>query len=561
MGIIIKFCCLFFLLFTSIPSFGKGYCLALRGNGEKMPAHWGALATVVQEKGLPRAMSGGSSASLTIFLLESLALNKKIKSKDEVALLIKSFQGYFEALTQTSEGRAVAALLSDKEFLLELTKAADKLEELDLNSEQLALFQKQLSNIETLLQSPDFSGLINPEFLNYVQDTIKFSKGIIPKVDGSTDSILVYRKTQISKTIKNFGKFDAQKDETLFFRPGLISFSNLAKIIGQMADYYAGVKLKNIKIQEQVDQDFSQFLAACLPGTQNMSWREINEQRPVCRQILGRSVITYRETSLKEKQKGVRVYKKIGDHIATFPTTSILIGNAVERYKKAKSEYPYNSDIHFGQDFLVSQDELRFGYWGKEKDLKKIETQLRSDSETSNDEKSKKFKSLGNKIWLEALSSSPAEPGLSNLVELDSRTLSAGGWSDLHPTLILKAFGCKDIVYITRKGGESLFAQGVIKKLTNIDGFDWNEWENLNPEHKRHKNSMGVSEDAGVQASTWSRLYNMGNPQSSIRNSMRVSSTVVCTDWDNFDPLKDLNSLVEDAMRAPWLKSPNDICR
>jgi hypothetical protein len=180
---------------------------------------------------------------------------------------------------------------------------------------------------------------------------------------------------------------------------------------------------------------------------------------------------------------------------------------------------------------------------------------------TKNDEKSKKFMSLGEASWLSALSTSPAEPGLSNLVDINKDLISAGGWNDLHPTLVLKAYGCKDIVYVTRKGGESVFAQGVIKKLTDIDGFNWEEWAGLTADERREKNANGNDLDLGADASLWSKLYNMANPKSSIRNSMSAATTIVCTDWDRYDSRKDMNALIEDAFTSPWLTDSREICR
>lgn len=168
---------------------------------------------------------------------------------------------------------------------------------------------------------------------------------------------------------------------------------------------------------------------------------------------------------------------------------------------------------------------------------------------------------LGNKKWLEALASSPAEPGLSNLVDLSGELVSAGGWSDLHPTLILKAHGCRDVVYLTRGGGESMFAQGVMKKLTQFEGFDWSDWANLTGAQRYQKNSRGDSSDVGAYASSWSKLYNMANPESSIRKSLSAATTTVCTQWDKYDPRKEFHALVEDSFRAPWITSSNTLCR
>ena len=100
------------------------YCAAIRGNGELMPAHWGSFSKLVERYGLPSAMAGGSSASITMFLLESVSLNKLAKSKIEKALLIKSFEGYFETLSQTKEGKAMLSLMSEKKKLGELSSKA-----------------------------------------------------------------------------------------------------------------------------------------------------------------------------------------------------------------------------------------------------------------------------------------------------------------------------------------------------------------------------------------------------------------------------------------------------
>src|SRR5262245_35788064 len=84
------------------PSAAKAepYCLALRGNGESQPAHWGALASLVEKQGLPVMQSGGSSASISLFLLENVAANPLVKNaanaeeqRQRAALLLKSLFG------------------------------------------------------------------------------------------------------------------------------------------------------------------------------------------------------------------------------------------------------------------------------------------------------------------------------------------------------------------------------------------------------------------------------------------------------------------------------------
>jgi hypothetical protein len=554
--------CICLLLASPIlKASAESYCAAIRGNGEGMPAHWGAMSAVIEKKGMPSAMAGGSSASITIFLLESLALNSYARSNSEKALMVKSFQGYFEALSQTPEGKALAALLGDRELFEALKRMSKKLAELEVSPQVLALLQRHLGSIEVLLNSKEFSGLINPEFHHYVKETIAFTHALAARKPGITEGQVSYRKNQISAAINNFGKFNVQGDETLFFRPGLISFRHLARVLGQMGDFYAGVELKNFNTQLKVKQDIAQFLKLCTPGTQGLSWREINSQKPLCRQLLGRAVLRFRQGMKEEGNQGVRIWEKIGSRLPVFPATSVLTGSAVSLYKSAREKYRFTEDERFGSNFQIDQQDLRFGYWGNSQSLNRIGANLRYDSVTRADEKSKKFIALGSQSWFEALATSPAEPGLSNLVDLNQNIISAGGWSDLHPTLVLRAYGCQDIVYLTRRGGESLFAQGVMKKLTNIEGFHWGDWSRLSAQQRSQKNAWGDSRDTGAYASLWSRLYNMANPQSSIRKSMMAATTVVCSNWDSFDSKKEMNALIEDAFRAPWLTNPRDICR
>ena len=45
------------LFVISLKLNAEPYCLALRGNGEAQPAHWGALANLVEKMGLPQIQS------------------------------------------------------------------------------------------------------------------------------------------------------------------------------------------------------------------------------------------------------------------------------------------------------------------------------------------------------------------------------------------------------------------------------------------------------------------------------------------------------------------------
>jgi len=75
-----------FLLLISLGSaslWAGNYCVGVRGNGELALAHWVSLARIVENKGLPEAIAGGSSAAISLFFLDALSYNKNL-SQDEV---------------------------------------------------------------------------------------------------------------------------------------------------------------------------------------------------------------------------------------------------------------------------------------------------------------------------------------------------------------------------------------------------------------------------------------------------------------------------------------------
>jgi hypothetical protein len=543
------------LLFGAQSIDAREYCAAIRGNGEAMPAHWGAMSRLVYERGMPSAIAGGSSASITMFLLESISLNQKFATKEQQALIIKSIQGYLEALAQTPEGQAMMTLMSDKSALKEVINEVAANASMDVGTNSLQFIQQHLGRLQTLLASEELKSLINPEFELYVAQTNELVE--LAKLSNSPELLqqIEYRQGQINYAIENLGQFNAETDQSLFFRPGVIDFSELAQSFGRMADFYAGYKLQNREFQESVDADLQQFLDQCSQTPQELSWRDLAIQAPHCQELFARAVLTYRNAMIQAGAKSRRVNENIGSHLATFPTTSVLTGDALELYQQKRQDYFLNTDPDFGRDFIIHEQDLSFGYWGPTQALAQIQQSFEEGLLYKADAKSQRFLSLGDAPWLEALSTSPAEPGLSSALNLPGNRISMGGWSDLHPTLILQAHGCQDIVYVTRRGGESLFAQGVMKKLTDYSGFEWAMFEGLSAEQRFELNATGVAADVGAGASEWSKLYNMANPQSSLRRSMRAASWLLCTDWDRSHSREDMNIMIEEAMTAPLISS------
>ena len=67
------------------------FCAAIRGNGTYIYSHFGSIAKVVEEYGEFDALSGGSSAAVSAFLYESIAINPILEKASKQEALSISF--------------------------------------------------------------------------------------------------------------------------------------------------------------------------------------------------------------------------------------------------------------------------------------------------------------------------------------------------------------------------------------------------------------------------------------------------------------------------------------
>ena len=150
-------------------------CAAIRGNGELISSHFASLARIIEHYGVLDGAAGGSSASITIFLTESVLMNPLIHNcggqpcsdTDSIiraALLLKSFPGYLAHLTTTDEAVALFQLQS---LLAKLdTQNIESLLETDIDA--------ALDALERLLTSADLRELITPAVITTLQQSLPF---------------------------------------------------------------------------------------------------------------------------------------------------------------------------------------------------------------------------------------------------------------------------------------------------------------------------------------------------------------------------------------------------
>jgi hypothetical protein len=535
------FVLLSFFLATSVSA-GE-YCAAIRGNGENVAAHWPALARMVEENGMPSAMAGGSSASISMFFLNGIAGNPAVKKernsekrRKKEALLIKSLGEFVSEMGRTEQAVSAFALLnelakSDSDLATKLERAARGAG--GLPAEEMARITQK------------YFPLLSPEIVQGLAAKPRFFKN------------------ELKQSVAVFGKFDAVNDKNLFVRPGLVDFREFAVQLGQIADFYSG------NTDEETQQALETFTNDCAEGAFRKHWEGVADS---CKKRFREIVSSYLR---KGEFQNKALFEPIGANIKSIPTTALVKGEAVKRFQDLRKGY-FNGERQDYSRFSVDFDtELSFGYWTDEGE--KIRQGLKPQADAG-DLKSQKFEPMKPGNWFEVLATSPAEPGLTSIQPIPVNTsreqvlaerekpvaqrwqgleyrrdaLSAGGWSDLHPTGVLKASGCKRVAYFTRQDGETVFGQQVFIRLTGAQKkvpF----WERIRDENDKGWQVAG----SPAERSPWNRLYNNGNPASSFNRAVGAADITYCTNWNRFQTFQGQKAEMEkDAYEAPVFLKP-----
>lgn len=525
--------CLFAIISFNVSA--ADYCAAIRGNGELMPAHWGALAQTIETYGTPKAVAGGSSASITSFLLESVLLNpsfQKVSKQEEAlraAFLVKSFQGFtyiylndpkWQALLELIQNASVSG--SANQRLSAVVKA--------LGSASPEKRKKLLAAIEDLKTSALFYG----PAIQKLRATTLAAKQEPSEANLAAEKV---QGERVKESIGMLGKLSAKNDLAILYRDGIVNFPALANLFGRMADFYS-LSSASPELQNR----FSQFTRSCMENSAARTWNQIIGANPNCQKNLQSLAQEYFST----QKKGIRLKQKMGKFLPALISTAVATGDSAKELLARKAEYDTNPNAKLAEDLGLNPTEIRIAYWGSAQDLAKVANNLPKLGKLSAIDKSKRFLSLGEASWETALSFSPAEPGLSSLLPISEGKVSLGGWSDLHPVPVLKALGCEKVIYLTRKGGDSFFSQGMAKRILGFSEPSWDELDSSKKENLDRNNYGNVND----QNSQWSLMFNLANPQSSYTASLEAADAVVCTGWDSFSAKKFVE-MIEESYSAP----------
>lgn len=480
-------------------------CAAVRGNGENLMAHFNSLAHVLEHYGFFDGLAGGSSASISIFIYESVIQNPALwDCKDctpqdfavRGALLLKSTWAYLDYLEHTDEAKVLTGLtssVSNLQSIIQKNGIADA-----MSSGNQAKILQAGKDLLAAVEASDLRSLVNPELLSLLTKS-------------APSALKAYQIQEAYAAVQTFGKFQAS-DRKIFFRPGVVSFAALADKIGRIANFYAG---RGGGIYDHAGM--KTFLDRCAPSSLDLSWKDVVAQQPACGEMASKLIGNYRTKLLAAGPiADSRLDEPVGKYASILVGTGIL--EATEAKKFAEGLEIYNSNQGFDQFQFNIFNEMKFGYWGQESDLRKVASNPMGFA----DPKTAKRKPLAEVPWRVVLSYSPAEPGLSRLLQIQgSELVSTGGWSDLAPTLMLKDLGCRKVVYITRRGEDSVFGRGVARTL-------------------------------GMTEQQERALYGLDDPDSSLSRSLAQADGVWCTNWDAFSVFKNqLADLDRDSYASP----------
>ena len=477
------------------PSPSPALCVGVRGNGQRIFAHFGAMTRIHERYGLIEGVAGGSSGSITSFLTESIYANPHVYAcqgsaacSDEesglrAALLFKSLQGYAGLVAQSDE---VVAFQQAAPII-----AAIKAEGIDTLIEDQK-FGQAADALQALFSSPDLRALINPEVLALLKQS--------PARD--------FHVKDLWETISSFGSFEVDS-QLVLLRPGLLDFSHVARMIGRMANFYA-------VYGPDEQAAWQALMTGCAAPSRGLSWAQTSAldagDGSTCGEHFEALVRAHRAAPRDGAQRyPERLDDEVGAYLPALVTTSVITGAAVESFEQARAGYLSGQ----ASSFEVSYEDVKIAYWGQQADL----ARAARNTQGYTDLKTQKFTALGEATYRTALSYSPAEPGLARALEISEGVVSTGGWSDLEPTLVLKNMGCEQVLLITRQGSTVGFGADVSRQL-----------------------GMGALEQA--------QMFEPGVADSSVSVSLAQADGVWCTSWDA-ESATDFGAVFEDAYTAP----------
>lgn len=457
-------------------------CVGIRGNGPRLFAHFPALARIVEAFGPIQGMSGGSSGTVTAFVLESISSNPLVvQCGEETCCSFDEQRARISFFLKSVEGLPADSVDFSDSLGLVLGKILVQGIPTRLQSTNRTVQEGAVDDLIVILEDAQGDGneaasLINPDLIDLLEN--------------SPDP--VYHANDIITA--SSGDFSVKGDPLVFIRPYLLNFDGASEFLDVVASFFSGFDPVNTVAM-------SKLLQNCATASLGLKWAEIKFLQATEVTTCGEDFVALFEAFVDERTSShpTRLDDPLGSTIATLINTSVLLGagynlwnDAVETYKKAD---PVNHPVLFEPGF----GDVKFGYYGDRRSLNRIRARL---SNLFDDTKTERFLSMGEVPWREVLRRSPAEPTLSNGVPIiEAASVTLGGWVDMTPSQVLTAMGCDRIILVNRPDGIGSFVVDVASLLgINQEGLD--------------------------------DLFDLEDPESAWMTSLSAADASICADWD-----------------------------
>ncbi|MEO1320392.1 MAG: hypothetical protein AAFV30_07470, partial [Pseudomonadota bacterium] len=413
------------------PSARHSTCAGIRGNGQNLFAHYGALARHVEEYGAITCAAGGSSGSITAFFMESMWANEltHVCRRNGRACSERQRDARYALMLKSVVGLTSAGLFEDVDTVGALLAGISEGDIIELLNGPLP--EEGVEALIRLLR--DLGPLINPEVIELLL----------------TSPDPVFHATDIIDGLQKGVQFIVD-DPRVFLRTSVVNFDQFATLLGSYGSFYAGYGPAD-------ERSFRRWLRRCATQSVGLTWEQTAQLPGAEGATCGENFIelfnSYRERFAAQGGPN-RADDPVGVYFPAFGVTGVLKDEAITQWEQARAAWINATPIPFEPDFA----DVGVGYWGNERELRRMERRLRRRFQ---DLVSQQFTPLGSASWREVLSASPAEPGFSPAVPLSSGYVSVGGWADPLRVQPLVALRAESVIAINRLGGVGGFTADV----------------------------------------------------------------------------------------------------
>jgi len=489
------------------------FCVALLGNGYKFWAYTAAFARITEEVGSIKCATGGSSASIMTFFLESISINPTThrcgrrlctdtEKRQREALLWKSFNG-IPVFDMTFNLYLVDILVDIFLYMMKYDNHWRLLRDKGYTDAFRGALARARENFKMAVGN---AGLAFTAWRMLNFDELWTTVAMSPDPDFHLQDI----RQSVKEAISMGGDFTTER----FVRTAFINWKEIAYTWGRVASFFAGYG-------DYDHRGMDDWMETCAPKAVGGNWDNVRYQEGSNgRSNCGEEFLSLYNTHQQHFKRGKHTNRAddyIGAHLPVLVATSLVVGEGAANWDNAKVQYMSGSNVEFEPGF----DSFRIGYFGKGSHLEKVYDHVVATY--PHRLRTERFYPIAGATWAQVLYTSPAEPGLSPGVRVNEESISLGGWADPLRVNVAYGLGALRVIAIVARNDDQFFPRTAAK----------------------HVGATDKQLDA---------LYSYDNSDSEILKELANATGVWCTDWLSIPPQAG-GAVFDDAYNCPLLSN------